>query len=112
MHDSHWSFAISVRLKSRCLRVKFEKWTIKNDLHNENGDGENGGWGYQIDIFSRFWKLYELYGLWYFKIHYPMIHNPTMHDSCINYPNKLKLCREMMQLEKWILLNKKTELLL
>ena len=23
-----------------------------------------------------------------------MIHDPTMRDSCVNYPNKLKLCRE------------------
>ena len=29
-----------------------------------------------------------------FKIPDPTIHDPTMHNSCINYPNKLKLYRE------------------
>ena len=33
-------------------------------------------------------------GLCYFMIHHLMIHDPTMHNSCVNYSNKHKLCRE------------------
>ena len=43
-----------------------------------------------------------------------VIHNPTMHNSCIDYPNKLELCRKsykIMQLEHYILLNKRMNII-
>ena len=49
----------------------------------------------------------DLAGLCYFGIH-----DPTMHDACINYTNKLKLCRENYATGKLNFAEQKTELLL
>ena len=45
-------------------------------------------------------------------IHNLTIHDPTMHNSCINYPNKIKLYRKnyktkIIQQEHYILLDQK-----
>ena len=45
-------------------------------------------------------------------LHSPTIHDKTMHDSCINYPKKLKLCRENYAAEKPNLAEQKTDPLL
>ena len=39
-------------------------------------------------------EKFIFFGLCYFMIRDPTIHDPTMQDSCINYSNMLKLCRE------------------
>ena len=39
-------------------------------------------------------KLKRIPVLSYFTRHDPTIHNSTMHDSNINYPNQFKLCRK------------------
>ena len=56
----------------------------------------------------------DLWSSWvlHFAIHDQTIHDPMMGDSCKNYPNKFKLCRENDATEKQIFAEQKAKLLL
>ena len=57
---------------------------------------------------------FDLWSNWvlHFTIHDPTIHDPMMSDSCKNYPNKFKLCRENGATEKQVFAEQKAKLLL
>ena len=52
------------------------------------------------------------FGLCYFTIYDPAIYDLTMYDSCVNYPNYLKLCRKNYVTEKLNFAKKNTEFVL